>query len=291
MRRRLTLPAAKLMGSCSIWSGAGPGCELAEGPYALPEALKESSGVAASLRTPGVFWTHSDNGGPAQLWAVDGRGAVLGRIELADLRVRDAEDLATAPCPEGSCLYLADIGDNYAERDTLVVLRAVEPDPDARTIPAQRLPVQLPDAPRDAEAIFVLPEERIFVVTKGGDWPVTVYRYPLPLRPDTLVVLEEVQRLSETPRVLPRQVTGAGASRDGTLVVIRTYETLLLHRWDGTRLIPIVDETVNLRSVRESQGEGVGIGDDGIVVLTSEGGPAGGAGSIAVLRCVLGEVG
>jgi hypothetical protein len=195
--------------------------------------------------------------------------------------------MASASCPEGSCLYLADIGDNYAERDTLVVLRVVEPDPRAEgQIEFQRLFLTLPDGPRDAEGIFVLPGERLFLVSKGSEQPVTLYRYPPPLRPETLVTLEEVQQLSETARVLPRQVTGAAASSDGELVVLRTYETLLFHRWDGDTLAPLADDgMVNLRPLREAQGEGVGFGPDGVVALTSESGPSGAGASIALLRC------
>ena len=201
--KRLSLPAAMLAGSCG-WSGAGPGCEVAEAPRPLPRELDESSGVAVSLRTPGVYWTHTDDP-EAVLWAVDATGAVLGRVEIAGESAYDPEDLAAAPCPEGSCLYLADIGDNYAERDTLVVLRAVEPDPGAGTVAAERFLLRLPGGARDAEAIFVLPGEELFVVGKGSEHPVALYRYPGALRPDSVVTLEEVQRLSETARVLPRQ--------------------------------------------------------------------------------------
>ena len=260
-----------------------------EGPRALPEDLSESSGIAPSLRTPGVYWTHSDDSGPGVLWAVDGRGGVLGQFELAGTRMYDPEDLAAAACAEGRCLYLADTGDNYNERDTVAVYRVVEPAPGDGSVAWQRLPIRLPDGPRDVEAIFVLPGEQIFLVTKGRKNAISVYRYPSPPRPDTLVTLEEVQRLSEGARVLPRQVTGAAAAPDGSVVVIRTYETLLFHRWDGTRLVPVENGTVSLRSLREAQGEGVGVGRDGIIVLTSEGGPADAAGSLTVLRCRVGS--
>jgi hypothetical protein len=282
-----TLPALLLLvGSCTGWSGAGPGCEELGAPSALPAELDESSGVAASLRAPDLFWTHEDGESGSALYAVSAAGALLGRVGIEDQATFDAEDIAAGPCAEGSCLYLADTGDNYADRDTIWILRMVEPDPGAGTVSARRLPMRLPDGPRDAEAIFVLPGERIFVVTKGSEQPITVYRYPPPLRPDSVVTLEPIQQLSETPRVLPRQVTGASASSDGSVVVLRTYETLLFHHWEGGRLVPFPEEgTVNLRTLRESQGEGVALGADGLVALTSETGPAGTGGSIALLRC------
>ena len=281
----MVTPAALVLAGCGVWSGAGPGCRVSEGPRALPDVLAKTSGVAASFRNPGLYWTHSDDAGPAVLWAVDAQGHVLGEVALDGVSVFDAEDLGAARCAEGSCLYLADIGDNYGERDTLVVHRLVEPSVSATSVASQPLRMRLPDGARDAEAIFVLPGEQLFVVTKGRDHPVAVYRFPLPVRPDTVATLEELQRLSENARVLPRQVTGAAATADGSTVVIRTYETLLFHRWAGGRLVALDNGTVNLRTLREAQGEGVGSGADGVVVLTSEGGPACAPASITLLRC------
>lgn len=283
--RRWAAPAALAFLGCNGWTGAGAGCGVVDGPRALPEGLAENSGVTASLRSPGIYWTHSDDPGPAALWAVRTDGSIAGRVELEGVEVADAEDVASAPCGDESCLYLADVGDNYGERDTLFVYRLLEPDPAGSSVHAARLPILLPDGARDVEAIFVLPGERLFLVTKGREQPISVYRYPEPLRPDEAVTLEEVQRLSETARVLPRQVTGASATPDGSVIALRTYETILFHRWENDRLVPIEGGTVNLRSLREAQGEGVGLGADGLVVLTSEGGPARAAGSITALRC------
>ena len=53
----------------------------------------------------------------------------------------------------------------------------------------------------------------------------------------------------------------------------------------GDTLAVMEDGLVNLRTLQEAQGEGVGIGLDGQVVLTSEGGPAGGPGGMTFLRC------
>jgi hypothetical protein len=268
-----------------MWSAAGPGCGVTEDARPFPDALKESSGVAPSLLQPGVFWTHSDNSGEALIWRVDALGDVLAQVRLEGVQIFDPEDIASARCGDESCLYLGDTGDNYDERDSLTVYRVVEPTRGVQVLTPRRFPLRLPDGPRDVEAIFVLPGEQLFLVTKGREKPISVYRYPGTLRPDSLVTLEHVQELSENPRALPRQVTGASASPDGSVIVIRTYETLLFYRWDGAQLVPLENGTVNLRSLRESQGEGVGIGADGLVVLTSEGGPSGGPGSITVMRC------
>lgn len=277
---------AALAAACGpVSAGGGPGCQPSLTAVRLPQVLQESSGVVTSLRHPGTYWTHNDAG--SVLFAVDGEGAVTTAFPL-DAQLRDWEDLALAGCPDGgSCLYLADTGDNYEERSTVLIARVPEPDPArADSLRPQLFPVRLPDGARDIEALLVLPGERVLVVTKGRDDPVTVYRYPGPLRPDT-VTLEEVQRLSEGPRILPRQITGGAVSPRGTLVALRTYEALQFYRVSADTLVPVEGGLVNLRPLREPQGEGVAIGLDGAVVLSSEGGPAGAPASLSFMRCQL----
>ena len=100
------------------------------------------------------------------------------------------------------------------------------------------------------------------------------------------MTLERVQFLSSTPRSLPEQVTGASASLDGRTVAIRTYRSLRFYRMVEGRLQPFEEEgTVNLQPLQESQGEAVGLGPDGLVVLTSESGPTGGPPGMVVMRC------
>ena len=268
--------------------GIGPGCRPLQDAVALPEELTESSGVAISSAHPGVFWSHDDGRAP-WLYAVASDGRLVGKTRLLDIVPRDLEDMALSPCGTGSCIYVGDLGDNAERRDTLYVHRLREPDPvrDTTATP-ETFRIVLPDGPRDIEALFVLPGERIHLVSKGRSHAVSVYRYPGPLRTDATVVMEEVQRLSDGPRAPPRQVTGAEATPDGETIVIRTYETLQFYRMVADTLAAADDGVVNLRSLREAQGEGVGIAADGTIALTSEAGPVAPRGSIALMRCRLG---
>lgn len=275
-----------LLAACGPIATAGPGCSNLGAPLALPDAVRETSGVAISLEHPDTYWTHNDAG--SVLYALNGQGDVVAEFPLSE-RVRDWEDLALATCPGGgSCLYLADLGDNYEERADLRILRAREPDPTRPdTLHVTSFPVRLPDGPRDVEALLVLPGERILIATKGRNHPVTVYRYPGTLAADT-AVLEEVQRLSSGPRIFPRQVTGGAVDPRGRYLALRTYETLRFYTVDADTLVEAPDGVVNLRPLQEAQGEAVAIGLDGQVVLTSEGGPGGGPAAMSKVRCSLG---
>ena len=220
------LAVLPLILSCGLSVGDGPGCRLDGPPVALPEVLDETSGLAVRIRDPSRIWTHNDSGHEPHLYALNDAGALHATVEV-DQRNRDWEDIDRGRCGAGSCLYLADTGDNL-EGHTRVALYRV-PEPDGRvdgTVSADRYLMQLPDGPRDLEAMYVLPDERIFFVTKGRNHPVTLYRYPPPLRPDAVVTLERVQMMSSGPVAPPRYVTGASATLDGAMVAIPTYETL-----------------------------------------------------------------
>ena len=273
--------------ACTPLALAGPGCAEAGQAIELTRELDETSGVAVSRRNPAVLWTHND--GNSDLFALDLSGAVLASFEIEG-RLSDWEDLEVAACGAGSCLYLADTGDNAERRAVARVLRIEEPEvgPDGSTeeLRPDVFPVRFPAGPRDVEALFVLPDEVVYLVSKGENEPVAVYRYPGPLRPDT-VMLEEVQRLTTGPEQLLNRVTGASASPAGDWVAVRTYQALRFYRPEAGRLVPVEGGLVNLRSLREIQGEAIGLGPEGLAVLTSEGGPLGGPPSLRVLRCRL----
>ena len=277
-----------LLLACAPVGLAGPKCAPMGSPVRLPDALVETSGVAFGPRGSALWWTHND--GSSRLFAVDSTGATLASVPLR-ARLRDWEDISATACEaHGRCLYVADTGDNAERRPAgdIQILRLAEP-----TLPlggepleTERFPVRLPDGARDIEAMFVLPGERVHLVTKGRGDPITVYAYPPPLRGDT-VTLREVQRLTSGPQPLANQVTAAGATPDGSRIAIRTYQSMAFYTMEGDSLVAVEHGFVNLRSLREAQGEGLALGSDGEVALTSEGGPLGTPPSMSRLRCTL----
>jgi hypothetical protein len=114
---------------------------------------------------------------------------------------------------------------------------------------------------------------------------VTVYRYPPPLRSEEAVILEEIQTLTDSALPIPAQVTGASASPTGDLVAIRTYQDLTFFRMQNGTLKRLEGGAVNLRTLNESQGEAVGLGPEGRVALTSEGGNFGRGATMRLMRC------
>src|SRR5689334_7818467 len=74
-------------------------------------AVSESSGLVASRRNRGFFWTHNDGSANA-IYAMTADGTVTNAIEINNAQLTDWEDIAAA----GSRLYIADIGNNDHNR-------------------------------------------------------------------------------------------------------------------------------------------------------------------------------
>lgn len=264
-------------------------CRVAQRLVPLPGSATEASGAAVSRAYAEVIWTHNDSGGEPQVIAVDQTGRLLGILTVRGADNLDWEDIEIGPCPGGSCMYIGDIGDNAAEREDIAVYRAPEPGPEDGSIEnSTRFTMTYPGGPRDAEGLFVLPPERVFIVTKGDNSAIEVYEYPGPLRSDEQVELRLVRQLSAEQVPLEDRATAASASPDGRYVAIRTRTTLLIYETDS--LIGEGDTppmNVDLTSLGEPQGEGIGFAADGVLVTTSEGGVEAAPGMMGILWCPL----
>jgi hypothetical protein len=252
-------------------------------------AITEASGLAASRRNPGVWWTHNDSGGPNQVFALSDSGAVLSTITLTNAENRDWEDIAVGP-PSGhggATLYVADSGDNTVIQDptggrgNVRIYRLPEPevDPGASgakaSAKADTLTLTYPDGPHDSEAFLVDPVDGdLIVITK--DWTLrgepSVYRASGDVADGSTVVL---QKVGVVPGSLGSLVTAADVSPDGSVVGIRTYEAVRLYRrptgeplWAAFESTPCEGPTPR----PETQGEALGFAADGASYVTvSEG--------------------
>lgn len=262
-----------LLASCGSGLGdadrAAATCEVIQAPTPLPAEMEETSGLAMA---GGLLWTHNDSGSDPVLYALTPSGQPVGNVPVPGARNLDWEDLAAGPCPSGTCLYIADIGDNEGSRRSVALYRIPVPDSGVAVPEAERFSFRYPGGGRDAESLFILPAGDPIVVTKGRRHAVAVYRYPLPLGAGESARVERVRRLSSGPLPRDEQVTGASISPDGDWVALRTYTALLLYRTSellgGGDASP---HTVDLTHLGEPQGEGVAIGENGRIYLTTEG--------------------
>jgi hypothetical protein len=155
------------------------------GRLAEPRNL-EQSGLAVSLRTPGLLWTHNDSGGEPTLFALNTDGSLRGTIHLAGVTNRDWEDVAAFELDGRAWLMAAEIGDNFAQHPQSMLHVVAEPSA-TRLDPARPL-VLAPDytihfvyedGPRDCEAVAVDTHERAVYLLSKRDLSTRLYRLPL----------------------------------------------------------------------------------------------------------------
>jgi hypothetical protein len=270
------LAALMIVAALSPAKGTGP-CTVV-GDVAMLRDVPEASGLAVSRRRSGLLWTHNDSGNTAVLFAVDASGTVHGRVRVP-IRTRDWEDVSAGACPDGDCLYVADIGDNGFTRRSVQVFRVPEPEPGVpQTGGPDVFTLTYPDGPHNAEALFVI-EDAVFIVTKDGSG--ILYR-SAPLGENREVTMERVGELGL------ELVTDAEASRDGQFVAVRTPQDVVVYR--TAELIRGGPAPSGVRipvdGLREPQGEGVALDGD-VLYLASEGRPWNRAGRLISLLCSL----
>lgn len=247
------------------------------------KSLAEISGLSASRFSPGVYWVHNDSGDKARLYAIDAKGKLLAKVEVAGAENKDWEDLASGPGAGGKpALYIADTGNNGGARDDLKIYRIPEPklssDKTSTTENAEVFPFSYPDGNHDSEAILVDPTNgQIYLITKTLRQDCGVYRFPLPLKANQKVVLEKVggQKIKSIAQL--RMVTGATVSPDGSRIAIRTYfGAFELQRTKGKAFGTIFDsEPTVIKVPLMSQAEAIAYSADSkSILLTSEKLPA-----------------
>ena len=250
-------------------------------------ALVEASGVVASTRVPGVFWSQNDSGNDERVFAYDSTGRAIGAVRIESSENRDWEAIAIGPCPTGSCLYIGDVGDNGARRDSVLVWRVPEPLPtDTVSPPAARVYLRYSDGPRDVEAIYVAPDTSLFLISKRPDLDAT--RIPRPARvyriasdawhESATVVAAIVDSLPVTP--MPRDsrgwVTDASLSDPDSTgarrLAVRTYLDVFVFAVDSLSWHPsTLIAHCSLRDLKTLDGEGVTWRPDGRLLFNSEG--------------------
>ena len=216
--------------------------------FADPEIV-ESSGLVS---TGGLLVTVNDSGDSARVFVVDpADGRTVGVTRWAGEPV-DVEALAPAGPGE---VWVGDIGDNGADRDTIRVTR-VPVGRGERQVEGAAYDLAYPGGPVDAEALLAHPGAgRLLVVTKsvlGG----RVYAAPGRLRAD------RVNRLRPLGEVMPL-VTDGGFLPDGRHLVLRDYGRAVVYsfpRLEGVGGFPLPEQ---------QQGEGLAAtGRDRLLVST-----------------------
>jgi len=209
-----------------------------QGTVVAPEII-EPSGLGASRVLEGAIYVHNED--TTDIVAISALDAsTIGTFEVTNVTPADWEDLATGPCPSGSCIFIGDIGRwsaNFPPGEnptSFAVYRIPEPDlANGQTsggLVAEAFPFVYPDGPKDAESLMVHPVTGdIYVITKSSSGLSGVYRFPNPLPTpgvqSTLVHVADLQ-LPTTDDPNFSSATSAAIHPCAERFLLRTYRTV-----------------------------------------------------------------
>jgi hypothetical protein len=233
---------------------ADPAPRVQEVFHLADRDIDESSGLVLH---DGLVLTVNDSGGDPVVYAVDpSTGETVGRTTYSADEVEDVEALAVGP--DGT-VWVADIGDNGGDRDSVALYAVPGVGRGDRTVEAPRYELTYPQGPRDAETLLADPRNgRLYVVSKGL-FGGHVFAVPQRLHEGSTNVLRPVAAVDGL-------LTDGTFTADGAHALLRGYGRLYLadtSTWRYLADMPLPDQR---------QGEGIALaGDPQHVLLSSEG--------------------
>lgn len=223
------------------------------------ERIDESSGLAKSRQYEGIWWTVNDSGDTARVFGINNTGKVKAVLSFK-APVKDVEAIAV---DKDGTIYIADIGDNKANRDMISVYTIPEPTKlaDATSVKFHRFDFKYPDGAHDAETLLVDPQSgRMFFVTKVAKGLGGFYAAPEAASREGT---NELTKIAEGPA----GVTDGTFMPDGKVVVLRSYVDVARVAWGE------VPKVVGRAGTPLAQGESVAVASDegNSVLVGSEG--------------------
>ena len=238
--------------------------------------IGESSGIVASRRHQGVFWTHNDSGDSARLYACNRKGESLGTFLISGAEARDWEDIASFKRGRNAYLLIGDIGDNAQKRRECELYLVQEPvlrgpvKGPASLKAIMKIRFQYEDGPHNCESLGVdAVDGVIYLVSKTAEPTCKVYALPLPGEsPRNVVFTAKAVATLNIPTT-----TAMDISPDGLRAVVLTYGDAyeytrgVKEKWGDA----FSREPRRLAMPARAQGESICYGPDGrSLYLTSE---------------------
>lgn len=180
---------------CETW---GPAQQVGKLPRKI---INEASGLTFSQSFKDRLYWVNDSGDKAAFYITKLDGSKVQTVNLSGVKATDTEAMSLAPCPEGHCLIIGDLGDNRRRRKTVQLVIVKEEEKfSAQVKPLRILTVQFPDGASDTEAMAVLPNGDLIFVTKE------LHRVALQVKAAQVFVLkkDEWQKSSPKPAILKK---------------------------------------------------------------------------------------
>lgn len=195
--------------------------------------LNEGSGLAASIKHPGIVYTHNDEAGP--IFAVDAATCrVVGTLDVPGLRGDPDPEAITIDRTTGKVWY-GDIGNGHpTQPDSMTSKKKIikhpgwpariavfdEPNKLRGTMQVKSVDITFPDGDKNAEGLLVNPKTGEGYIIGKYAWS-PVYKLPHPLKSGQA---KAVKNANGNRVGIPEWVTDATFTNDGKWILVR-YRT------------------------------------------------------------------
>nr|KAG5701277.1 hypothetical protein BaRGS_020639 [Batillaria attramentaria] len=213
--------------------------------------LDEASGLAASRKHPGVFYTHNDKGGRARIFALSAEtGEVLATLKIEGAVNKDWEDICVGPSASGKgddqdYIYVGDIGDRGGEKKAAnTIYKVREPD----TIQNDSLKVEdtlkFKWREQDAESLMIDPEGNLYIISKVKGGQALFAKLPASgwgaSDPEPIPESDTARLNIETNKNDPQ---GADISPDGTEILVKAEKAVYYYAVPKKDYLKVVRDT------------------------------------------------
>ena len=177
--------------------------------------ITESSGLARDAGADG-YWTVNDSGDTGIAYGVSKSGEITGTLTYR----ADPIDVEAVAMHKGR-LYVADIGDNGAERERIAVYYFNDAQANDQRVAYRSWEFRYPDGAHDAETLLVNNDGRLYIVTKGA--PGAVYMAP---KSPKRTAVNELVRVGDAPTAVTDGTFLPSGNRIALLTALGTIEIL-----------------------------------------------------------------
>lgn len=247
--------------------------------------LVEASGIVASRKFSGYYWSHNDSGNPNVIYLVDSTGKGTKEVEIKGAINRDWEDISLFVEKNGtSTIFIGDFGDNNAAWPFSTLYWVTEPEiksmPTNSTVTSSSITFTLPDGSRDVECMLVDQITKDVYLISKRDAKKRLYKISASkLVPSQRVMAEYLQELNVSIPVSidntiakAAYITSGTISPDNSEIIIKSYTNLYYWRRKSGETIPeaLARPAKSIDYLLEPQGEAVGFkaSGNGFVTLS-----------------------
>jgi hypothetical protein len=270
-----------------------PSNVLVESSFGLPQNkgelenrnLLEASGIVASRKYPGYYWSHNDSGNPNKLYLIDSTAKGTQELEIKGAANRDWEDISLFVENNGSStLFIGDFGDNNSVWPFCSIYWITEPDIKSLTttssVNSSYITFTLPDGARDIECMLIDQKTKDIYLISKRDSKKRLYRIPASKLISSARVAAEY--LEELPISIPisadnsimraAYITSGSISPDNTERLVKSYTAIFYWRIKAGENIAqaLLRPAKSIEYPVEPQGEAIGFkaSGNGFVTLS-----------------------